>query len=107
MAHTVPFKLVALVLVAVLLVVAGTPAKAEAMDALTILAIAGLAAAGLVIIAFLIIANVEGDKVAGPGRVVWMACADADADGCTVIPAPEAEALIGAPAVGTADREGP
>jgi hypothetical protein len=105
MAHTVPFKVVALVLVAVLMVVAGTPAQAEAMDALTILAIAGLAAAGLVIIAFLIIANVEGDKVAGPGRVVWMACADAD--GCTVIPAPEAEALIGAPAVGTPDREGP
>ena len=58
MAHTVPFKLVALVLAAVLMVVAGTPAKAEAVDALTILAIVGLAAAGLVIIAYLIIANV-------------------------------------------------
>ena len=106
MAHTVPFKLVALVLAAVLMVVAGTPAKAEAVDALTILAIVGLAAAGLVIIAYLIIANVEGDKAAGPGRVVWMACAEAYS--CAAIPAEEAAALIGAPAaVETGDRQGP
>ncbi len=100
-----PFKVIALVLAAVLMVVAGTPAQAEAVDALTILAIAGLAAAGLVIIAYLIIANVEGDKAAGPGRVVWMACAEAD--NCKVIPAEEAAALIGAPAVDSGDRQGP
>jgi hypothetical protein len=42
MIHTTPFRLVALVLVGVLLVVAGTPARAEAIEALTIVR-AGLA----------------------------------------------------------------
>jgi hypothetical protein len=105
MTHTTPFRLVALLLAAVLLVVAGTPARAEAMDALTILAIAGLAAAGLILIAFLVIANVEGDKHAGDEeRVVWVACAAAD--GCATIPADTAAALI-QPTPDAAERQGP
>ena len=105
MAHTTPFRLVALLLTAVLLVVAGTPARAEAIDALTIVAIAGLAAAALVLIAYLVIANVEGDKSAGDeGRVVWVACAATD--GCVTIPTETAAALI-QPTLDAADRQGP
>ena len=105
MAHTTPFRLVALLLAAVLLVVAGTPARAEAVDALTIVAIAGLAAAGLILIAYLVIANVEGDKQASDeGRVVWVACAAAD--GCATIPSDTAAVLV-QPTPDTADRQGP
>ena len=104
MAHPTPFRLVALLLAAVLLVVAGTPARAEAMDALTIVAIVGLAAAGLILIAYLVVANVEGDKQAGEGREVWVACAAAD--GCATISAETAAALI-QPVLDTADRQGP
>jgi hypothetical protein len=104
MVHTVPFRVIALLLAAVLMVVVGAPAKAEAMDALTIIAIAGLAVAGIVLIAYLIIANVEGDKVANEGRVVWVACADAD--GCVSIPAETAAAMM-SPVVDKADRQGP
>lgn len=106
MAHTTPFRLVAFLLAAVLLVVAGAPARAEAMDALTIVAIVGLAAAGLILIAYLVIANVEGDKQAGDeGRVVWVACAAAD--GCAAIPAETAAALIQPTTLDAADRQGP
>jgi hypothetical protein len=104
MAHITPFRLVALLLAAVLLVVAGTPAPAEAIDALTIVAIAGLALAGIVLIAYLVIANVEGDKRAGEGRVVWVACAAAD--GCATIPAEAAAAPVQA-VLDVADRQGP
>jgi hypothetical protein len=104
MAHTTPFRMLALLLAAVLCVVAGTPARAEAVDALTIIAIAGLAAAGLILIAYLIIANVEGDGQASEGRVVWVACAAAD--GCATIPAETAAVLVQAEA-DRADRQGP
>ncbi len=105
MAHTTPFRLVALLLAAVLLVVAGTPARAEAIEALTIVAIVGLAAAALVLIAYLVIANVEGDKSASDeGRVVWVACAAAD--GCVTIPAETAAALV-QPTADAAERQGP
>lgn len=104
MAHTTPFRLLALLLVAVLLVVAGTPARAEALDALTIVAIAGLAVAGLVLIGYLVVANVEGGSQAGEGRVVWVACAAAD--GCATIPAETAAALM-QPVLDAADRQGP
>ena len=113
MVHTVPFRVLALVLAAVLMVVVGTPAKAEAMDALTIIAIAGLAVAAIVLIAYLVVANVEGDKASNEGRVVWVACAAGD--GCASIPAETAAALIAAestaapvsPAVERVDRQGP
>lgn len=104
MAHTTPFKLLAVLLAAVLLVVAGTPAEAEAIEALTIVAIAGLAVAGLILIAYLIIANVEGDGRAEEGRVVWVACAAAD--GCGTIPAEAAAALV-QQEPDSADRQGP
>jgi hypothetical protein len=104
MIHTTPFRLVALVLVAVLLVVAGTPARAEAIDALTIVAIAGLAVAGIILIAYLVVANVEGGSQAGEGRAVWVACAAAD--GCAAIPAQTAAALL-EPVADPADRQSP
>lgn len=104
MIHTTPFRLVALVLVGILLVVAGTPARAEAIDALTIVAIAGLTVAAIVLIAYLVVANVEGNKRAGEERAVWVVCAAAD--GCATIPAEVAAALMD-PAADVADRQGP
>lgn len=95
MNHSAPFRLIAVVLVSVLLVVVATPARAEAIEALTILAIVGLALAGVVLIAYLVIANVEGDKVAGAGRVIWVACTG---DDCTTAPAVVEAALAATPA---------
>jgi len=95
MNYSAAFRLIAVVLVSVLLVVAATPARAEAVEALTILAIAGLVVAGIVLIAYLVIANVEGDKVAGAGRVIWVACTG---DDCTTAPAAVEAALAAAPA---------
>jgi hypothetical protein len=73
MSHSAPFRTLALVLATVLLVVAATPARAEAVEALAIVAIATLVVAGILIIAYLIIANVEGERRADEGRVIWVA----------------------------------
>jgi hypothetical protein len=102
MVHTVPFRLIALMLATVLMVVVATPAKAEAIDALTIVAIAGLAVAAIVIIAYLVVANVEG-KSADAGRLIWMACAG---DACTQV-TPETLSELETTAVAPVDRQGP
>jgi hypothetical protein len=73
MSHGTPFRTIALVLVTVLLVVTATPAKAEALEPLVIVALASLALAGLVIIGYLIIANVEGRRLADEGELIWVA----------------------------------
>ena len=62
MSHSSPFRTLALVLVVVMLVLAATPARAEALEPTLIIALVGVAVAGLVLIAYLIIANVEGSK---------------------------------------------
>jgi len=95
MNYSAAFRLIAVVLVSVLLFVVATPARAEAIDALTIVAIAGLVVAGIVLIAYLVIANVEGDKVADAGRVIWVACTG---DDCTTAPAAVEAILAAAPA---------
>jgi hypothetical protein len=95
MNYSAPFRLIAVVLVAMLLVVAATPARAEAIEALTILAIVGFVAAGIVLIAYLIIANTEGDKTADAGRVIWVACTG---DDCTTAPAAVEAVLAATPA---------
>ena len=73
MIYSTLLRLIALVLVTVMLVVAATPAKAEAIEPLVIVAIATLAVAGILIIAYLIVANIEGDRRADEGRVIWLA----------------------------------
>jgi hypothetical protein len=103
MAHTTPFRFVALVMVTVLLVLAATPARAEALEALTIVAIVGLALAGIILIAYLVVANVEGKKSADAGRLVWVACAS---DECTTVPA-ETAAALAAGAMPARDHQGP
>jgi hypothetical protein len=95
MNYSAPFRLIAVVLVSVLLVVGATPARAEAIEALTIVAIVGLALAGIVLIAYLIVANVEGDRAADAGRVIWVACTG---DDCTTAPAAVEAVLAVAPA---------
>jgi hypothetical protein len=101
MIHTAPFRAAALLLVAVLLIVAATPGKAEAIDALTIVAIAGLALAGIILIAYLVVANVEGGKSADRGQVIWVACAG---DECTPVPT---AAAFAAPMLSVTERQGP
>jgi hypothetical protein len=60
-----PFRMLALVLVAVLLVTAATPARAEAMDPSTMIAIASTGVGIIILVAFLIVANVSDRKQAG------------------------------------------
>jgi hypothetical protein len=67
MSHSSPFRTLALVLAVVMLVLAATPARAEALEPMTIVALVGLALAGIVLIAYLIVANVEGSRAAGVG----------------------------------------
>ena len=57
------FRVLALVLAVVVLVTFATPAKAEAIEPLTILAIAGAAVIVLVLVIYLVVANVEGPKM--------------------------------------------
>lgn len=90
MIHTTPYRLLALLLATVLLVVASTPAKAEAIEPLTIVAIVGLVAAGIILIAYLLVANVEGSKRSDLGRLAWMACGG---DECWTVPAATAAAI--------------
>ena len=57
------FRVLAVVLAVVLLVTFATPAKAEAIEPLTIIAIAGVAVIVLVLVVYLVVANVEGPKM--------------------------------------------
>ena len=57
------FRVLALALAVVLLVTFATPAKAEAIEPLTVLAIAGVAVLVLVLVVYLVVANVEGPKM--------------------------------------------
>jgi hypothetical protein len=91
MSYSGGFRLIAVVLVSVLLVLAATPARAEAMDALTIVAIVGVALAGIVLIAYLVVANMEGGRTADTGRIVWMACSG---DECGPVPTSVAAELL-------------
>ena len=57
------FRALALVLAVVLLVTFATPARAEAMEPMTILAIAGAALIVIVLVVYLVVANVEGPRM--------------------------------------------
>jgi len=118
MSHSVGFRMIALMLVSVLMIVAATPVRSEALEPTTILAIASLATGGLVLIAYLIVANMhDSDKTAAngqptrSGRVVWMTC---DGDECNEVPASAAAEMgaklpetVLAPAPARAGGEGP
>ena len=72
MIYTAPFRLIAIVLIVVLVVMVATPEKADAMDPFVIMAIVGAAAIVIVLIAFLVIANTEGKRADnGP---IYIAC---------------------------------
>ena len=71
MIYTAPFRLIAIVLIVVLVVMVATPEKADAMDPFVIMAIIGGAAIVVVLIAFLVIANTEGKRADGP---IYIAC---------------------------------
>jgi len=57
------YRVLALVLAVVLLVTFATPAKAEALEPMTIIAIAGAAVLVLVLVVYLVVANVEGPRL--------------------------------------------
>jgi hypothetical protein len=57
-----PHRVLALVLVALLVFMAATPPRAEAIEPGTALAIAGAAVVVIIIVAFLVVANVKGDR---------------------------------------------
>jgi hypothetical protein len=74
MSHSTHFRMLALVLATVMLLIAATPAKAEALEPLAIIAVVGLVIAGIVLVAYLVIANTEGERRADEGaRVIWVA----------------------------------
>ena len=56
-------RLLAVVLVVVLLATVIAPARAEALDPMTIIAIAGAAVCVIILIAFLVVANTRGPKM--------------------------------------------
>jgi len=94
------FRVLALALAVVLLVTFATPAKAEAIEPLTILAIAGAALLVVVLVIYLIVANVEGPKMSQAPSL----------EGPVLLGGQEPEIVVVAvevPRAITAPREGP
>jgi hypothetical protein len=60
----IPYRTIALVLVLVMLITAATPARAEAIEPLTILAIASAAVVVIILITFLVVANMSDRRQA-------------------------------------------
>lgn len=58
------YRTIALVLVLVMLITAATPARAEAIEPLTILAIASAAVVVIILVTFLIVANMSDRRMA-------------------------------------------
>jgi hypothetical protein len=91
------FRLLALTLVAVLALTLAVPARAEALEPLTIVAIASLAVIGVIVIVYLIVANVEGSRRGAESEPRYVACAESDTEARACWAVPEASALVPAP----------
>jgi hypothetical protein len=90
------FRLVALALVAVLTVTLVAPARAEALEPLTLVAIASLAVVGVIVIVYLIIANVAGSRGAAEREPRYVACIESDTEprACWAVPGGSALAPV-------------
>lgn len=91
-----PLRTVALVLAAVLVITAATPARAEAMEPNTMLLIASTGVGIIIVIAYLIAANVSDRKPAG-ASAAGLPIGGTPVDGVGV----EATPVAGAPAGAT------
>ena len=72
------FRLLAFTLVMVLALTLAAPARAEALEPLTIIAIVGLVAVGVIIIVYLVVANVAGSRRAAKSEARYVTCVESD-----------------------------
>ena len=70
------FRLVAVVLVVALALTVATPAKADAIEPMTILAIASAGVVILILVVYLIVANVSDNRRAADDKPVYVACVE-------------------------------
>jgi len=72
-------RFVSVVLVVVLALSLGTPARADAMEIFTVLALVSVGVAVLILVVYLVVANVKGDKMSVQSDAPAMvACVDSD-----------------------------
>jgi len=86
------FRLLALTLVAVLTLTLAAPARAEALEPLTIVAIAGLAVVVVIIVVYLIVANSAPSRGAVESEPRYLACVESDTEARTCWAVPEVSA---------------
>ncbi len=103
MPSTSAFRVLAMVLIVALTLTLVAPARAEALEPLTVLAIAGVAVVVVILVAYLIAANARGGRAAAEPRV-YVACIERAVDvigacGQTVDASAAAVADTGAPAL--------
>lgn len=72
-------RLASLVLLVVLTVTLATPARAEAIEPLTILGLLSLGVGVVILIGYLIVANIHGSKMAQAESPVLVACVESGA----------------------------
>ncbi len=72
------FRLLSVVLLVVLAVTVATPARAEALEPMTILALVSLGIAVVIVVGYLIVANVSGSRMAQADAPVLVACAESE-----------------------------
>ena len=88
------FGLLALTLVVVLTLTLAAPARAEALEPLTLVALASLAVVGVIIIVYLIIANVEHSRSSAESEPRYVACVESDTEPRTCWAVPEVSTLV-------------
>ena len=83
-------RLLALMLVVVLGLSLAAPARAEALEPLTILAIVGAGVVVVIIVVFLIVANTKGSRLANEAQPLMVVCVESDAQlrNCSSLPQP-------------------
>lgn len=70
------FRLIAVVLVMALALTVAMPAKADAIDPLTIVAIASAGVVILILVVYLIVANASDSRRAADDKPVYLACVE-------------------------------
>ena len=82
------FRLLAFTLVALLTLTLAAPARAEALEPLTLVAIASLVVVGVVLIVFLIVANMADSRGTATRELRYVACVESDAEprACWALP---------------------
>jgi hypothetical protein len=90
--HSPWFRLTSAALLAALLVILATPARAEALEPFIIIGIATVAVALFIVVVYLIVASASGPRGAAATDVRWMACdaSDPTSRACWPIATPSA-----------------